>query len=157
MPFCAQFLNGADVAPYYEGRETACGFLLEKNASRPSYFVVIIEERICGNLNGRCLGLSSSTRPNRPDLPPRMEPMFKVKAGVETVPKCIRRLCLVDYARLTGLALTLHQRRAIRKSVNNSSRRADDETRQEWTVSEKGDDSQQVIRLMARSGRPGNS
>ena len=57
MPFCAQFLKGADVAQYCERRETARGCLVEKNASRPSYFVIIGAERICGKLNGRCLGL----------------------------------------------------------------------------------------------------
>ena len=55
MPFCAQFLKGADEAQYCERRETARGCLVEKNASRPSYFFIIGAERICFKLNGRCL------------------------------------------------------------------------------------------------------
>jgi hypothetical protein len=57
MPLCAQFLKGADVAQYCERRVTARGCLVEKNASRPSYFFIIDAEQICGKLNGRCLGL----------------------------------------------------------------------------------------------------
>ena len=78
MPFCAQFPKGADLAQYCERRETARGCLVEKNASRPSYFFIIGAERICFKLNGRCLGLRSSARPNGPDLSPRMIPMFKL-------------------------------------------------------------------------------
>ena len=57
MPFCAQCLKGADVAQYYERRETARGCLVEKIATRPSYFFIIDAERICDKLNGRCPGL----------------------------------------------------------------------------------------------------
>jgi hypothetical protein len=57
MPFSAQFLKGADVAQYSERRETPRGCLVEKNATRPSYFFIIGAERICGKLNGRSLGL----------------------------------------------------------------------------------------------------
>lgn len=57
MPFCAQFLKGADVAHYCERRERARGCLVEKNASRPSYFYIIGAEQNGRKLNGRCFGL----------------------------------------------------------------------------------------------------
>jgi len=64
MPVCAQFLKGGDVAHYCERRETARGCLIEKNASRPSYFFIIGAERICFNLNGyQPLVFTEPTRP----------------------------------------------------------------------------------------------
>jgi hypothetical protein len=39
MPFCAQFLKGADVAQYYERRETARGCLVEKECHSSQLFL----------------------------------------------------------------------------------------------------------------------